>query len=248
MEPPVEAGPVAVRAPRAAPKQAAAQRKNRRAYSVTFSHTERRGAKRPADLSRLAFADLLKQRHQEVFLATSAEAAAAEADVAANVVIKVMVFHELHADGNVHAYAMVLANRPYACEPIRRLLAQKDQVNVMFGTSHAYWWTGVVYGAVPTVHKALEEIDTEPYHSEGLTVREELMDMPRGARFPDKERVRAFLGVPAAKKGSAAQARLGKEELAEMIRNNSWRTRASICEAAKKEKAITPLSFSFGRD
>ena len=143
-----------------------------------------------------------------------------------------------------HMYAAVLADRPYACEPIRKHLADKHGVWITFGTSHAYFWGVVVYGAVPSVHKAAEEIDQEPYHSEGLTIREKLMDMPRGARVADKERVRNFLGVPAASSRSKSKSKLEKDELAEMIRTNGWRERQTMLAAAKEEKEGNPAFYS----
>ena len=50
--------------------------------------------------------------------------------------------------------------------------------------------------ALEQLHKAKEEIDTNPWHSLGLTVREELMDFPKGARASEKDRVRNFLSIP----------------------------------------------------
>ena len=66
-----------------------------------------------------------------------------------------------------------------------------DKVFVSFGSAHAYFWTIMVYGGIPSIHKAAEEIDKCPYHSQGKTLREELADIPRGARAGDKDRVRA---------------------------------------------------------
>lgn len=223
-------------------KQSCAQRKFRRAYSISFSSPSRPQLKKPADFSKQEFAILLKKRHTQMFVETAAKEGLAATDQ--NTIHKVMVWDELHADGEMHKYCMVLADRPYSCEPVRALLAKEDKVHIMFGTSHSYWWTGVVYGSVPSVHKALEEIDAQPYHSEGLTVREELMDMAKGARVADKERVRAFLGVPAGSAKPQAQSRLGKEELGELIQSNGWRTRASICAAARAEKSDNPTFYN----
>ena len=105
-------------APRRASKnQACAARKFRRAYSISFSNTERRGAKKPSDFTRLAFSELLKKCHSEVFKVTAEEAELGEAEI--NRVAKILVFSEKHADGSIHLYAMVLADRPYACDPVR---------------------------------------------------------------------------------------------------------------------------------
>ncbi len=53
-----------------------------------------------------------------------------------------------------------------------------------------------MYATVPSARKSLEEIDKEPYHSEGRTCREELADIPPGARKSDRDWVAAFLGMP----------------------------------------------------
>ena len=228
------------------PLQACAARKFRRAYSIQWSNTERGNAKKPQELSKQEFAFLLRRRHQENFDETAEKEQVPHED--RNFILKIMIWDELHADGRPHKYAMVLADRPYACELVRAILAKKDKIHIMFGTAHAYWWTGVVYGCVPSVHKALAEIDPEPYHSEGLTVREELMDMPRGARLADKQRVREFLGVAAAGAGApgpgSKNARLGKEELAEQIRQNGWKTRAQMCAAATADRPENPSLYN----
>jgi len=180
---------------------------NRCVYSITFSHTSRRGARTPGEFTREAFAELLQKSHETVFAAT------VHPGVDKNKVLKVMVFCERHADGQVHLYGVVLANRPYGAEPVRQHLQSQDKVWVSFGASHAYFWTAVVYAAVPSVHKAPEEMDPSPIHSDGLTLREELADFPRGARAAEKDRVRAHLGLsPNAGRNQSGPPTLSKED------------------------------------
>ena len=89
-----------VKAPRASSVQACASRKFRRAYFISFAHTERRKAKAPSDFSRCAFAQLLKKAHEEVFHATAQEGELDSDEH--NHLQKVVVFRELHADGAPH--------------------------------------------------------------------------------------------------------------------------------------------------
>ena len=170
--------------------QASPQRKFRRCYSVNFSATSMADAKKPSDFSRVQFATLVATRHAEVFAETVTEG------VSQNSVVKTMCFQERHADGSQHKYLCILCDRPYACELVRTRLRTVDKVHITFGTDHVFFWSTVVYGGLPTVHKAKEELDAAPYHSEGKTLREELADMPRGARAADKDRVREYLGLP----------------------------------------------------
>ena len=180
---------------------------------------------------------LLARRHTEAFEERR------EPGVPANKVIKYMVFRELHADGNTHFYGMIVCERPYHTRGIQDALRMQDRVYMSFGSDHQYFWTGIVYGAVPTVHKSAEEMDPEPYHSEGKTVREELADIPRGARVHDKERVRAFLGI-AALPGRRGVDRLRDAELAEIVVEHGVRTKEELLAFARERKADQPLLFN----
>jgi hypothetical protein len=219
--------------------QARPAAKFRRAYSVNFSDTNVPGRRRPGSFTREAFAVLLQQRHREEFEEVMQEG------VPANHVLKIMVFQELHANGQPHLYAVILCDRPYGCASIQRCLQTEDRVCASFGYDHAYFWSGVLYGGVPSVHKAPAELDPAPYHSEGRTLRGELVDMPRGARKADKDRVRAHLGL-----ADPAQATRGgkdifsKEQLAEHVRAEGLRSRAQVLAAAEATRADSPILYN----
>jgi hypothetical protein len=141
-------------------------------------------------LTKAAFAAILEQVHMSVFDA----AATADPIVPKNRIEKIMDFYEKDAQGQLQHYAAVLCERPYSCLQMQRALQREHNMYVSFGASHSYFWTMVVYGSVPSGHKSLQQMDSAPYHSQGKTLREELADIPRGARLSDKQRVRAFLG------------------------------------------------------
>jgi hypothetical protein len=150
-------------------QQARATRVFRRVYTITFPHTTRARARTPASFSREDFASLVEQRHNEIFLAGE------------NKVSEIMVFKEKHADGEQHIYAIVGADKPYGFNHIFHKLQTQDQVFCSYGSSHVYFWCAVVYASVPSLHKAAEEMDPEPYHNHGMTLRERLGNMPKGA-------------------------------------------------------------------
>ena len=211
-------------------EQQAPQLAQRRAYSVQYSDTSLPGHRRPCSFTRQGFAVLLEMRHTEAFqeLAT--------AGCPANRVVKVMVFKELHSEGAVNYFAGVLCDRPYRIRDVQAALRAKDGVYVGFGCCHTFFWTIAVYGGVPTVHKGVRELDKDPYHSEGRTLREELADIPKGARKVDKDRVRSYLGLAAPAGGKAPACGLSLDDLAEMIRTNNWQARQQLLDAAGAQR------------
>ena len=186
------------------------------------------------------------QKHTEAFIVQS------RGVDDSNTVVKVMVFHEIHSNGQSNYYAAVLAERPYAFAPVLALLRQVG-VYVSFSTTHTYFWTCVIYGAVPSEHKLPEEIDTAPYHSQGLQAREELLDVPRGARKCDKDRVRAFLGpdsIPSSSSLSVAAAprtsqTFGKVELENAIVASRWVDKNAVMTGARAARETQPELYNF---
>ena len=211
--------------------QARPQHVIRRAYGVQYSDTKDPNKRRPATFTRESFGLLLKQRHEEAF----------EAHTSANKVVKVMVFRELHSDGEVHFFAGILCEYPYRCTTIGKALQDSDRVYISFSTSHQCFWTLVVYGSVPSIHKSLQEIDVNPWHSEGKTCREELADCPRGARKNDKDRVRNFLGLPQAKGDSGKG--MSIDEFSELVRANQWREQEQVLRAARESREHSPALY-----
>ena len=216
--------------------QMAAQRVRRRAYSLQFSDTQDPARRRPCMFTRESFAEFFERRHQDFFRERTRHGQSG------NSVVKVMVFKELHDGGGVNYYAGILCERPYRPNDIQRAVQEDDRVYLSFGFGHAFFWTIAVYGGVPSIHKAAAEIDKDPYHSQGRTVREELADIPRGARLVDKQRVREFLGL--GPKGKASQAKgMTIDEFAEQVRDNGWRSQTAVLRAAGASRASAPALY-----
>ena len=218
--------------------QAAPQPKFRACYSFNYSHSGQPGRRQPSSFTREELGLLVAQRHADHF------AQRQRPGLPANRVVKYVVFRELHADRNVHMYGMILCERPYHTTDIQKALREKDTVYLSFGAEHMFFWTGVKYGAVPTVHKAAEEIDKQPYHSQGKTIREELVDMPKGARVSDKEQVRAFLGLAGPPRLHGRSDRLGDAELALVIKDHAIKERSELLNFARQQKESMPLFYS----
>jgi hypothetical protein len=165
--------------------QAAPAGAPRQAYGAQLLDTSLPGHRRPRSFSKEGFGVLLQRRHEEAFAER-----ASSLGLPANKVLKVIAFQELHSNGEIHFWAAILCDRQYQSKDIGKRLRDQDNVYVSFRRDHQYVWAAVIYGGVASVHKGLDEIDRNPYHSEGKTLREELADIPRGARAVDKERVR----------------------------------------------------------
>ena len=218
-------------------QQAAPQRKYRRVYSVSFAHSKKASARKPAEFTREQFGVLLRQLVTQHFSATHTP------DTPVNKVCKVMVFKELHADTHEHIYAGILAERPWGPDPVKRALQDLHRIYVSFGSSHTYFWTLVIYGGVPSVHKGPDEIDRDPWNSEGLTLREELAAIPKGASIADKERVRNFLGIVAGPGARGSSSTLTKTEFVDRIRDQQWRRVEQIAAVAREERADNPILY-----
>ena len=221
------------------PPQAAACRTFRRVYTVTFA-SGAEGRAQPGAFTREEYAVLLHTRHSEQFSTNKTPSAACPV----NLVRKIMVFKELHSDGNVHLYAIIQCDRPYGYQLISKALQRQDNVYVSFGSHHVYFWTAVVYASVPSEHKAPAEIDTVPYHSDGRTTREELSDIPPGARKCDRDRVLAHLGLPSKSSTVKMKATCTKEVLAERIIAEQWHSSDEISRAAASSKVADPQLYA----
>jgi hypothetical protein len=214
--------------------QAAPAQKVRRVYSVQFSHSALPGRRRPGEFTREAFGLLLMDVHTAAFRERVTD------NVRPNIVTKVMVFKERHANNEIHILAAIVCERPYKTSDI---MARLRAVNVYasIGQDNVFFWPIVVYMGVPTVHKSEAEIDKAPWHSEGRTLREELADIPRCARPADRARVRAYLGLAPA--GASTAKGLGIDEFAEMVRSSGWRTREAVVTAARAALVSTPALY-----
>ena len=217
------------------PPQAASVNKQRRAYSVQFSYSGLPGRRRPGEFTREAFGLLLFDVHAAAFRDR------ATPSVPVNAVAKVMVCQEVHANGEFNLYAGILCDRPYRSNDIQERL-RAVRVYVSFGCDDVYFWPIVVYMGVPSVHKSEAEIDRQPWHSDGKTMREELADMPKGVRQSEKVRVRAYLGLATASTASKFKG-LSPDEFAEMVRGHEWRSRDEVLGAARDTRASAPALY-----
>ncbi len=218
-------------------QQEAPQSVLRRTYGIQFSDTVDASRRRPCTFTRETFGCLLIKCH-EVFEER------ASGSISANRVLKVMVFRELQSDKNVHFYASILCDRPFRATGIASVLQAKDHVYVSFSKDHTYFWPTVLYGGVPTVHKGVRELDPNPWHSEGRSLREEWADIPRGARAVDKARVKAYLGLPDASAAKAAKTKgMSLDDVAELIRTNGWREPRELYRFAEDSRVEAPALY-----
>ena len=166
----------------------------KRQYSGTWSHTTRLGSRAPQDMDKAAFGELLVRLLTENFRSAAASAKRAKL----NRVLRASVFEEKHVSGKLHYHFPVLADYPWSYGPLSRAL-RAEGIYVDFSMDHDYYWTSVVYVAVPSAMpqgKQEADLDQEPWLSPGHPpIRDLLEDMPRGARSSDKARVRRYLGI-----------------------------------------------------
>lgn len=216
-----------------AANQAAATRKFRRVYSISFAHTAMEGRRKPSDFEKEQFAVLATEVHTQCF-----QRQVRAEGVPPNKVENIMVFKERHADGQWHIYGVVECTRPYGAMQMQRALQQQRQVYTSFGTDHTYFWTAVIYAAIPSEHKAPQEMDPAPFHSSGRTLREVLADIPRGARAADRTKVLAFLGLE--HRSNAPKAATPVSDLAERIRTNNWTSAEQLAVAAGRARDDDP--------
>ena len=165
----------------------------RRQYCGTWSHTDHAVRKSPESIEKAAFGELVVSTLNELFR----KAAAPPKRMKMNHVVKLSVWQELHQNGKKHYHFPILADSPWYVEPLRRAL-QDQGIYTHFSADHDYYWTSVIYLAVPSGlpgGKTQADLDPEPWLSPGHpSVRDSLLDIPRGARPSDKGRVRRYLG------------------------------------------------------
>ena len=165
----------------------------RRLYHGVWSHTDLSDRFAPSDMSKQDFAELLEKLWEETFAAPSAKRRKH------NRLVRLAIFEEKHAALTEHYHFPMLAEWQWSSKPLEKLLRQHG-IYVSFSTEHTYYWTVIVYLAVPSDMpdgKREADIDPEPWLcSDHPTLREVLEDVPRGARHSDKSRVSRFLGNP----------------------------------------------------
>lgn len=163
----------------------------KRQYCGTWSHTEDASKKKPEDMNKNDFGELLLLLLNRLFQNGSSSGKRARH----NQVLKVSVWEEMHKNGKKHYHFPMLAEYPWYKEQLQRALQEKG-IYVHISGDHDYYWTNFVYVAVPSSvgGKCETDLDQQPWLSPGHpSVRETLEDIPRGARGSDKARVRRYL-------------------------------------------------------
>ena len=76
------------------------------------------------------------------------------------VVKKIVVFMEVHADGDIHFHVAVCLSQSRTWMIVKRTLRQRDHLPSHFSVSHTQFWSVVRYGFIPTLSKP--DVDPEP--------------------------------------------------------------------------------------
>jgi hypothetical protein len=147
------------------------------------------------------------------------------------------VFAEKHACGALHYHFPCLAEMPWSFVPLTRAL-RMEGIYVDFSCTHDYYWTTIVYLAVPDSmpgRKTEADLDHEPWLSPGHpAVRELLEDMPRGARGMDKARVRRYLGLAQQPAHRSKDVSLSDKEFAAHLVDKKLRTQTEVLAWVKR--------------
>jgi hypothetical protein len=187
----------------------------KRLYHGTWSRTELADRFSPADMSKQDFGELLEHLFQNM---TTAHAAKRRKQ---NRLLKVAVFEEKHADLTEHYHFPMLAEWHWSAKPLAKLLRQHG-IFVSFSIEHDYYWSTIVYLAVPSDMpdgKREEDIDPKPWlGADHPSIRQVLEDMPRGARQSEKSRTRRYLGDSHADRGQKDVALNDKQFNAKIIK------------------------------
>ena len=208
----------------------------RRQYLGTWSHTDLPGLRKPADLTKEQFGDLLLAVAKEHFVKTKRPGARR------NQTLKAAVVEEPHQSGEMHKQFAFLADKPFASGGMKRLFREKHNIALHFSDSHDYYWTTFVYITVPSDKKPVSGIDPEPWLSPGHPpVADALLEIPPGASRSDKIRVRAFLGLDARGRplaGSEAERPVGEVEFSALVTALGLRTRGKLLAFIARNKAL----------
>jgi len=159
-----------------------------------------------------------------------------------NAMLKLCVVDEVHqTNGQIHKQFALLADKPWIAGPFKKWLRKTHNIAAHFSIEHEYYWTSFLYLTVPSDKKPLADLDPDPWLSQGHPpVDEQLLDMPPGARRPDKLRVRAFLGLDARGRpmhGAANTGELGPEEFSALVTELGLRTRRQLLAWIMKHRA-----------
>jgi len=237
----VQAQPAAADHAEGAGNQALEQKKTfKRLYFGTWSHTGDADKKAPDAMDKAVFGELLVVTCDSIFSREVKPPKRAKT----NKLLKLSVWEEAHRDGHKHYHFPLLAENPWYVGALRRAL-QTQGIYVHFSAEHEYYWSSIVYVAVPSTMpggKGEGDIDQAPWFSPNHpSLQDTLADIPRGARACDKARVRRFLGEASdVSRGSSSLAVTDKEFTAFILHHNiRSQTELLAWVRTQSEKAVT---------
>ena len=163
----------------------------KRVWVGTWSHTEKPHLKKPAEMEKAAFAEAV------ITTANDAFKMAQKGGARRNTIVKLVAVDERHKTNNeLHKQFGLLAAKQFVPRVLQQLLYSRHKMVVHFSGSHDYYWTAFIYFVVPSWKKSVEDLDPDPWLSDGHEPKEDtLLSMPPGAAKADKLRVRKFLGL-----------------------------------------------------
>ena len=149
---------------------------------------------------------------------------------------KVVVFKEVHADGDVHFHVAVCLSQSRTWQNVKRTLRQRDHLPSHFSVTHTQFWSVVRYGFIPTVNKP--DVDPEPAvwtcESGQWTRNGEVLDLFGESQRPFNavvwRRRREEAEKAAASQPGVKVRRFGKLDLTAIILSEGLTTRASVLE------------------
>ena len=133
----------------------------RNQYGGCWTHTDDLTLKSPQNMSKKDFGELLIQLCSALFQTSVTSGKKARL----NILGRAGVWQELHKNGKPHYHFILSAEDPWSFVPLARALREKG-INVDFSFEHDYYWTNVVYLAVPSAFpggKQLADLDNDPW-------------------------------------------------------------------------------------
>ena len=190
-----------------AAKRQITDEKPRRLRRIEFSAPAAENMQKPADVGKQRFGEVLQQVAEEVFGDR-------------NKLLKLSVFAENHAEGQLHLHAPLLADCPFVSGLFKRRL-NAQRIYTYWQSDHECYWSLMLYLCVLSAAKP--ETDTAPRLLRGhLPVVDELKNIPRGANRGDKDRCLSWLGETGA--SNQGKSRFMDHTAIRSLQDTSWNT------------------------
>lgn len=159
------------------------------------------------------------------------------------IVRKLVVFLEIHADGEIHFHVAVLLSGPFAWGPAKRTLRVRDGIPCHVSCSHTQLWSTIRYCFVPTLKKP--NVDGSPWlwsedgswpaglaapNTTAWSCLFEASQRPWNAYAWKARHEQVQLQKEAGQTSSKNEARFRKLDLTAIILDKDFKTPASIME------------------